>query len=385
VVEVGISGLALDYPHSGTAVYIRHLVPLLPHIAPEMEFRLFTRWSLESFDGVRGERLVTPAAPCNRGAGVGAQVDKLLWETGSLPVAARLRREAMVHSPTFTAPVGVGIPVVVTVHDVIPLVLPGYHRSRQARLYSRLMAATVRRASAIITVSEWSRRDIVRVLGVPEERVTVTYEAADPRMTPDGQVGERDDLRRRYGVPHRFALYVGGAERRKNIELLVRAWAVRRDAFRARDLALVLVADFPEPDALYPDIPGLVRELGLGREVMIVRGVEDEDMPALYRAAELFCFPSMYEGFGLTPLEAMASGTPVLCSNATSLREVVGDGARLLPPADPRAWADAVLELADSDGMRRALRERGVARASGFSWHRTAEETVQVYRRVLRR
>jgi glycosyltransferase involved in cell wall biosynthesis len=381
--EIAVSGLPLDYPHSGTAVYLRNLLPLLPSVAPDLRFRVYVRnataWELPS------TRLTTPVAGFNRGSGAGAQVDKLLWEIGSLPAAAALHGASLIHSPTFAAPVLSPCPVVVTVHDLIPLILQDYHRSPRAVYYSRLMAWTVSRATAIITVSEHAKRDVMRVLGVGDDRVTVTYEAADARFSPRGSPNERERLGERYALPQRYVLYLGGAERRKNLETLVRAWAARRDALRRCDVRLVLVAHLPPPDNLYPDIRRLVRELDLGDDVHVVDRVDEEDKPAVYRNALLFVFPSRYEGFGLTPLEAMASGVPVLCSNATSLPEVTGDAARQLSPDDPAAWGDAMVELLRDDVERDRLREAGLRRAASFSWERTARQTVDVYRSVLAR
>jgi len=385
VPEIGLNGLLLDSPYSGSAVYSRNLAPLLPQVAPDLQFRLYTRNEQLEAPGLPSQRLLTPFRRLNRGSGPGARLDKLTWETVALPMAGALRREALIHSLYFAAPPISASPLVVTVHDVIPLVLPGYHRTRQSAWYSRLMAWTVRRAAAIITVSQHSKGDICRVLGVPEDRVTVTYEAVDEVYRPNGVEGETDVLRSHYHLPERYLLYTGGAEKRKNITLLIRAWQQAREAMRRYECTLVIVADFPPPDSLYPDIPRLIRELRLGDDVYVVPRVAQADLPALYRAALGFCFPSRYEGFGFTPLEAMACGVPVVASNATSIPEVVGDGGWLLPPDDTGAWAEAMIRLASSEGERRQLAGRARQQGGRFSWRVTAEQTAQVYRNVLSR
>ena len=188
VPEIAIAGLPLDYPHSGTAVYLRNLVSHLPTAAPDLDFRLSVRWARDRLASVPSDRLTTPLAVLNRGQGPGARLDKLLWEMGAWPVAAAMRGAKVLHSPYLAAPLAASAPVVVTVHDVIPLVLPGYHRSRQSAVYSRFMAWTARRAAAIITVSEHTKREIVRLFAVPEARVTVTLEAADTDFTPEMSV-----------------------------------------------------------------------------------------------------------------------------------------------------------------------------------------------------
>ena len=381
--EIAISGLPLDYPNSGTAVYTQSLLRLLPQIAPDLSFRLFTRRQKSLFSGTSVDRLSSPLGLLNRGSGVAAQLDKLLWEIGSLPAAALMRHAALIHSPTFAAPVIAPCPLVVTVHDLIPLILPDYHRTPRSVYYSRLMESTVRRANAIITVSEHARSDIVRILRVPESNVFVTYEGTDDRFSPVGSDGEKKTVAQRYGLPERFVLYLGGAERRKNLETLVRAWALRVAQLRSQDVKLVIVADIPAPDVLYPDIRGLVSELGLASDVLLLPQVDEECKPALYRAAEVFCFPSRYEGFGLPPLEAMACGVPIVCSDSTSLPEVTGDAAWLLSPDDVGAWANTLVEVIASSGARDEMRRRGLERAVRFSWHRTAQQTVDVYRLVL--
>ncbi|MGI8827072.1 MAG: glycosyltransferase family 4 protein [Chloroflexota bacterium] len=382
--EVGLSGLPLDYPNSGSAVYARQLARHLPAAAPDLNFRLFLRQAPADLDlCVAIERLSTPAAGFNRGAGAGARIDKLLWEIAALPLASARRGQTLLHSLYFAAPVLSAVPLVVTIHDVIPLVLKGYHRSRQSALYSRLMARTAKRVGAIITVSQHSKKDIVRVLGVPEDRVTVTYEAVDERFQPVPVSGERQILTERYDLPSRFLLYIGGAERRKNVELLVWAWADVAPSMRSHEVKLVVVADFPVPDVLYPDIPGLINHLRLKSDIVLLPKVNESDKPALYRSAMGLLFPSRYEGFGFTPLEAMACGTPVVSSGATSLPEVVGSGGWLLDPDDRRAWSEAMVRLVESDHDRMQLSQQGIRNAARFSWQRTAEQTADVYRSML--
>jgi glycosyltransferase involved in cell wall biosynthesis len=383
VLEIGLSGLLLDSPHSGTASYTRNLVAALPEAAPEFDFRLFVRAATSPSALVPAERLNTPLGRVNRGRGAGARLDKLLWETIALPIASTRRGEALLHSLYFAAPPLSPSPIVVTIHDLILLALPDYYRSHWARAYARFMAWTARRAAAIITVSAHARSDVLRLLHVPPERVFVTPEAAGPNCRPHREPAEAERVRARYNLPERFLLYLGGAERRKNLETLVRAWADINHDMRREQTGLVIVADFPPPDRLYPDIQGLAGSLGLGDEVRFVRSVDEADKPALYRSALAFCFPSRYEGFGLTPLEAMSCGTPVIAADATSIPEVVGEAGVLLPPHDVRAWSEAMRTLVRCEAERARLSRIGLDRAAQFSWERTARQTADVYRRVL--
>lgn len=383
--DVAVAGLPLDYPYSGTWTYLRGLLPHLPLAAPDFTFRVFLRDAYGSPGTAEAIRLSTPLARLNAGAGMGARADKFTWETLSLPIAAAHFGADLLHSPYFAAPPLSSCPVVVSVHDVIPLVLPGYHRGRASDLYARFMAQTVRRAAAIISVSEHSRADIIRVLGIEECRVTVTPEAAEERFCPISQPGEREALRSTYNLPEQFLLYIGGAERRKNVSTLIHAWKNVNTNMSRADVQLVIVANPPPPDPLYPDIVGLARDLELLDTIRFVPFIEEVDKPALYRAALGLCFPSTYEGFGLTPLEAMACGTPVIVSNATSLPEVVGDAGWLLEPEDVQAWADSMLALVQSGQVRAELSRRGAERAGKFSWQAAADRTAAVYREVLNR
>jgi glycosyltransferase involved in cell wall biosynthesis len=152
---------------------------------------------------------------------------------------------------------------------------------------------------------------------------------------------------------------------------------------RLHGVKLVIVADFPPPDPLYPDIRGLVTRLGIASDVHFIRRIDEDDKPAVYRAALAFCFPSCYEGFGFTPLEAMASGVPVLVANETSLPEVVGDAGLLLPADNVADWSEAMHHIASSPSDREAMRKRGLHWAARFSWQETARKTVEIYRAVL--
>jgi glycosyltransferase involved in cell wall biosynthesis len=380
VPRVGLNGLLLESPLSGTATYTRKLVPSLARAAPDVEFSVYVRNG--SLNGPR-PRNIRLRTPIDRLPGpVGRRASKLLWEEAVLPAVSAARRDDLIHYLYFAAPALARSPCVVTVHDLVPLVVPGYHRSRQSAAYARFMAWTARKAAAIITVSDYSRQEIIRVLGVAEERIHVTYEAAGESFDTDQRPGELDRIRQKYGLPSRYILYLGGAERRKGLETLVRAWNDADRLMQDLETALVIVARFPPPDPLYPDIPALARSLGL-RSVHFVEVVDEEDKPGLYRSALAFAFPSEYEGFGLPPLEAMACGTPVLTSDATSIPEVVGDAALLVPPGDISAWSSAMSRVAQSETLRAVLQSRGLKRAARFTWERTARETLAVYRQVL--
>jgi glycosyltransferase involved in cell wall biosynthesis len=265
---------------------------------------------------------------------------------------------------------------VVTIHDVIPLLFPDHApRSRKARLfflYRRLMMETARRADLIITVSEASRRDVIGQLAIPPERadrVVAVYNGVEPPAAAPPAAGTRPPC----------LLYVGRFDPYKNVPLLVRAFAaLRTEAFP--DLRLRLIGP---PDPRYPEAGELARALGVDHAVDWAGYVSGPALDRAYREADVLVQPSRYEGFGLPVLEAMAAGTPVVCTRAGALPEVAGDAAVVVEPDDPQALASAVQRVLSDPRERSRLREAGFARVRRFTWARTAEQTLAAYRQAL--
>ena len=310
---------------------------------------------------------------------------KVWWEQVGLPLAARRAKVDLVHIPYFAAPLRQAVPYVVTIHDVIPLVLPAYGGSGKMQSYLRLVSRATAGARLILTDSEHSRHDISRVLGIPDERIRVTPLAVSdlfrPATTTDDWAAV-DDVRSRFRLHTPFVLNVGGFDLRKRLPQLLRGFAAALLALpESYDL---VIAGNPHTDneALYPPIDRLIRELGLERRVRLVGFVSEEDKRDLYRAAHAFAFVSEYEGFGLTPLEAMACGAPVICSNRSSLPEVVGEAGLLIDP-EPADIARVLVRLLSDDELRADLSRRSLAQAATFSWQRTLQQTFAAYHEVL--
>ncbi len=268
------------------------------------------------------------------------------------------------------------IPTVLTVHDLIFRHLPEHHKRLNRWYLNATMPLYCRRARHIIAVSEATRQDLIAAYGVPPEKITVVLEAADPQFTP--QPPERiAAARERYGLPERYLLFVSTIEPRKNLTRLLRAWEPLYLAKEAPPLVIVgkrgwLAEDF------YAAL-----EASPAREGVLFTGyIADGDLPALYSGATAFTFPSLYEGFGLPPLEAMACGAPVLCANTSSLPEVVGDAALTVDPTSVDAIRDGLRRLLSDAELRADLRTRGIARAAQFSWERAARETLALYRSI---
>lgn len=309
--------------------------------------------------------------------GIDDNLAKVWFEQVAAPRAARAADADVYHVPYFAPPLRSPVPVVATIHDLIPMRLPAYRGSGLVRLYTALVARAARQSAAILADSEASRRDAIEFLRVPPTRVRTVYLAADEACRPPTEDAVTQ-IRSRFDLPPRFALYLGGFDVRKRVPLLVRA--LRRTS---GTWPLVIAGRLPDRDTAFtPDPRRVAAETGVLDRVFFLGFVPDHVKPALYGAADLFVFPSVYEGFGLPPLEALSCGTPVVTTDAGSLPEIVGAAGRLVAPDDEAALATALDELMRDEPARRALADEALRQAARFSWRRTAEETVSAYREV---
>jgi glycosyltransferase involved in cell wall biosynthesis len=266
---------------------------------------------------------------------------------------------------------------VFTLHDLIFRFDPGSHLPLNRIYLNTMMPRFLRAADAVIAVSECSKRDAVRLYGTPAEKIHVIPEGVDVRFKPMTRQ-QIDQVWAKYNLPERFVVCVGTIEPRKNYPLLFEVLAARRE--QGLDTWPLVIAG--KSGWLYKPIFQRVTELGLQDLIRFTGFFPDDDLPALYNAATLLAMPSRYEGFGLPILEAMACGTPVICSSTSSLPEVAGEAALLAPPDDVRAWAEAIARVMSDDALRLQMRERGAAQAARFSWENAAWRTIEVYRQI---
>lgn len=282
------------------------------------------------------------------------------------------------HSPYYLMPYRPGVPTVLTVYDLIPRLFPQYVSFRARCLFRLAMALALRAANHVIVISAMTGSDLQAIFQVKPDRVTVIPLAADPAFYPRPSA-EVEAIRLKYGLPEVFILYVGSNKPHKNLARLIRALA----QFAIRDprsaIPLVVAGVW---DPRHPEPRLLAERLGL-KGIRWLGPVPEADLPALYSGATLFVFPSLYEGFGLPVLEAMACGTPVICSQTSGLSEVAGDAALLVDPYNVDAWAMAIEKALADRSLREEMRAKGLAQAARYSWQRTARATLAVYERLV--
>jgi glycosyltransferase involved in cell wall biosynthesis len=372
-VRVGIDGRYIADHYPGIGRYTYNLAARLPELAPDTGFVLFhnprllnTRYDLERLALNPNLRLLpVDVSP------------RSLQEQYRLRSLARDLSLDLLHSPYYVLPYWLDCPSVVTMYDLIPLLYPQHLPHRwTAWIFRATASLAVRRAKHLIAISESTKRDLVRLLSAPESKITVTPLAADQRFLPlDRQ--EWQNAISAYGLPERYILYLGINKPHKNLPFVVQVFHELRT-----DAKLVLAG---KEDPRYPQVREEARRLRLGERVVFLGDVPEKDLSPIYNGAEVFVFPSLYEGFGLPVLEAMACGTPVVCSNSSSLPEIVGNAAISLDPADTGAWVAALTEVLESEELRAELRKRGLEQAERFSWQKTARDTLDVYQSVLSR
>jgi glycosyltransferase involved in cell wall biosynthesis len=300
----------------------------------------------------------------------------------SIPLTLRRLGADLFHTPHYVLPLLCSTRSVVTIHDCIHLLFPQYLPNRMAWAYARYMlGSAIRRSAVVLTVSEASRLDILRFYpDADPDKVLVVPNAIDPFLLDDPGPEERDRVRERYQLRGRFVLYAGNIKPHKNLDRLIASFGLLKRSHGYEDLKLLIIGDEINR---YGSLRRSVEAAGVRQDVRFFGFVPDRTLAALYRMASVFAFPSLYEGFGLPPLEAMACGTPVVTSRLSSLPEVVGDAAVLVDPYDVEEIAHALDRVLSDDTLSADLRARGRLRAQSFSWDRSVREIHAVYLQAL--
>ncbi|HEX5473020.1 MAG TPA: glycosyltransferase family 1 protein [Vicinamibacterales bacterium] len=357
----------------GIGTYVRNLLRQLARIDRASEYVLLCQQQDCQMAAELGEnfRAVPESSPAYS-----------IREQFRVPLDVRRERANLFHAPHYVLPALTPCRSVVTIHDCIHLRFPQYLPNRLGYAYARtsLWMAT-HRAARVLTVSQASKRDILRYFKVPESRIDVIYNAIDARFWEEPSAEDMERVRQRYRLDAPFILYAGNIKPHKNLERLIEAFQLLRPALPGafKGVQLLIIGD---EISKYATLRRAVHRYKLHKYVRFFGFVPDQTLAALYRLADAFVFPSLYEGFGLPPLEAMASGTPVITSNVSSLPEVVGDAALLIDPYEPQAIADAIARVLSDTALRADLRARGLERARAFSWERSIRRVREIYDEV---
>ena len=354
----------------GIGTYIRNLLHELARMDHETEFVILSRPDDREAVATLGEnfRAVKETAG-----------NYSIAEQVKIPLALRRERVDLFHAPHYVLPPLDRCPSVVTIHDCIHLMFPQYLPNRRSLAYARMaISVAARQSTRVLTVSESSKRDILRYVDIPPDKIDVIYNSYDERFHVEPNEEAVSRVRERFQLQDQFVLYAGNVKPHKNLERLIEAFHLVRS--RGLDqLKLVLIGD---EISRYTALRRAVHRHQLHKYVRFLGFLPLDTLAVMYRLAGAFAFPSLYEGFGLPPLEAMASGTPVVTSNVSSLPEVAGDAAVLVDPYDAAAIADGIYRVLTDEALRNGLRRRGLERATQFSWESSVRRVREIYAQV---
>ena len=381
--KIGIDARFLTHPQKGGfKTYTENLIAALACVDEENEYILY-------LDRSPDQKTDLPQRP-NFSHKVLSQFPLvgMPWrEQVQLRVQIAKDRIDLLHSPCLTAPLWPDCPLVVTVHDMIWAFPEKFSNPRLWSIRRKLMGwynsavskQAIERASAIITVSQAAKESILEHIKLENTRIFVTHEAVKPafRQVKDSQ--PINVIRHKYHLPSDFILAIGSPDPRKNISRLVQAYSLLPKDLREKYLLVIVWTH----SLLAHEIADQAERSQLGNNIRFLQSVSDDDLILLYNAASLFAFPSLYEGFGLPPLEAMACGAPVVAANNSSIPEIVGDAAVLLDAQDVNAICNSMNRILTDNSLRTAMINKGIERAASFSWEKCARETLAVYKSVL--
>jgi glycosyltransferase involved in cell wall biosynthesis len=367
---IGVDATPLLGERSGVGNYTARLLAAQLKTEPERDYLLYSNRPLENLEPeLERAKRIPGYLPRSR----------WLWMQLMLPRIIRQTEPDLCHFTNALAPIWSNKPYVLSIYDATLFLYSRYHPRTRLLAIRMMLPMAVRRASAVITISKSAQHDLQQVLKIPPEKIHIVYGAAPKNFEPVRNPEKLAQIRQKYKLPDQFLLYVGTLEPRKNLTRLVRAFSHLKEQGQPHKLVLAgpwgwSMNGFQQQ----------IEELGLGESVQMLGYIPDEDLPGLYSLATVFVFPSLYEGFGLPPLEAMACGTPVLSSKNSSLAEICGDAAYLVDPLDEESLLEGLQRVLGDKTLREKLGEFGRKRAAEFSWERAARETSAVYDLVLK-
>ncbi len=375
--HIALNAWFWDKPHTGSGQYLQQLVFALAKIAPDMTISLILPPHITTISETLPPN-VKPVHTTGRGGAVG----KVWFEQRTFPRMVKACGADLAHVPYWGAPLSSPAKLVTSVLDVASLFLPEYYAiGLKGRAYNALISASAGGSDHIITISNAAKADIIEQLHIAPEKITTTYLGIDEAFHP--KIGAQNDhlVRKKYNLPMSFVLYLGGFDYRKQVNQLLYAYTYLAQA-EGDNYPLVIAGKEPNWDKrVFPDMRKYAQALGIDRYIEWIGYVDEADKPALYRLSDLFVYPSMYEGFGLPPLEAMACGVPVVANALDVFKETLGGGAYLVENA--RTMGGAMISLLIQKPLRDTMINQGLAQATRYTWRKTAQATLEVYQQVL--
>lgn len=370
--KIGIEGRTLQGHRYGVARILLNTLRILPGIDMENRYILYTSGPVE--DAGLPETIELKTIHMKPG---------ILWRHLRLPLAMAKDGVDLHFSPSYFVPLLKVCPNIVSVFDITFKVHPEWFTESKRFKFDNIFWSKVKRAECILTCSQYSKKDIVRILEVPESKVKVLYPAADEIFKPVNDKNRIQAIKEKYGIAGEFILTVGAIHTRRNLEKLIEAFAIADGKLDTNPELFILGEKAPfSPDV---DIEGTAKRFGVEDRIIRAEYVPEEDLLLLYNACDLFVYPSLYEGFGLPVIEAMSCGTPVACSNVTSIPEVAGDAAIYFDPANTGEIADAIVLGVTDVTIREQCSRLGLEQSMKFSWQRSAMELLDIFNEVAGR
>ncbi len=359
----------------GSETQLRNLVSKLASIDPDNEYILFTNTENSGSFNLEEPNFLEVRCPIP----ARFRPARILWEQFILPIQCQWHRIDLLHSPGYVCPIALPCPSVVSIHDMNYFLFPQDWSKLALWVLKILVPLSARSSSQIIAVSQSSKRHIMKILKIPEDKINVTYNGVDKIFHPHHSRREILEMKNRMGIKGNFILSVAFSHPHKNLRRLLQAYyMLRKDKGITHQL---LLAGNPGRDHL--ELVRTVRKLGIDQELIFTGYLPGHQMPLVYQAADLFVFPSLYEGFGLPILESMACGTPVVSSNAASLPEVVGKAGILVDPYHIDGMAGAMYQVLSDKNLAQDLIKKGLRQSKRFSWVQTAKDTLAVYKKAM--
>ena len=372
--RIGIDARLLEREMTGIGRILREILNRIPALDKNNEYFLFSFGNLENYKK-KGFKVVSTG----RNKLIPLKIYSPIWLNFILPRYIKKNNIDLFFFPAALVPkVNLKCKTVILLGDVFHKVNKRYHPFLYRKYLDLFLNSSIKKSDLIITISNHSKKDIINLYNPPEEKIKVIYLAADENFTPRSlTLDQRERLIKKYNLPSNFILYIGIIDFRKNINAIIKTADILVNREK-KDVYFVLIG---RPALDYKNIIKKSQKIKAGHIIFL--DVESKDIPFIYNLANVFFFPSFYEGFGLPPLEAMQSGTPVVASNASSLPEVIGEGGGLMrEPDDYQGFANDILKLSEDKNFYQKIKEKGVEQAKKFSWLKTTEEIIEVFNQI---